>query len=445
MSIFRMAAVIVAFVAGCQNAEHFKSKVEAARQHLRLSDDQQALEVLSVTSDSGAPPEFHYLKAITLDRLGRTEAATAEIRRATTIEPNNPKYKGFELKLRLFARDRASLDQLIELNDQFASVGPVALYATYAFQAKAVMLDAENKPKAADFHSQRKQQTLGTALTLAQDMPEFHRELIVFAMQNQKLPEALALIDGLLDIAPKNVPARNQKIQVLLQLKEPDAAAKIAKQLYEESGKRTSGAEAYAVVLSATSQSTEHDEEFHKLRNEFPYNAAVMTRYATYLTRGGHMLKAFELIDQAIKEQPEKAARQQLAFVSVSLPLEIDAPEYAEERLRLCRAEISDPLLLEYFEARILYLKRQYHEAVQKMLNIVAAERKNPGSSTTLATEALTWVRRILADRLVGDQIKNVIDSAQKTPLVKFEEAPAKPDDKTASQPTEKPVEKTTP
>ena len=67
---------------------------------------------------------------------------------------------------------------MIELNDQFAAVGPVALYATYAFQAKAVMLSAENKPKAAEVHEQRKQQTLATALTLSKDMPEFHREWV---------------------------------------------------------------------------------------------------------------------------------------------------------------------------------------------------------------------------------------------------------------------------
>ncbi len=446
MSTFRMALVVLALVAGCQNAGHFTTKVEAARQHLRLSEDQKALEVLSVPNDSGAPPEYHYLKAVTLDRLGRSEAATAEIRRATSVEPDNPKYKGFELKLRLFARDRASLDQLIELNDQFASVGPVALYATYAYQAKSVLLETENKPKAAEFHSQRKQQTLATALTLAKDMPEFHRDLITFAMQNQMLKEALGLIDGLIEVDPKSTPARNLKIHVLLQLNESNAAARIAKQLYEEEGRRTAGAEAYAVVLSAAQQSPEHDEEFNKLLAEYRFNAPIMTRYATYLTRSGHILKAFELLDQAMKEQPDKAARQQLAFVSVSLPLEIESPDYAEERLRLTRAEISDPLLIEYFEARILYLKKQHHEAVQKMLNIVAAERKNPGSTSKLATDALAWVRRILADQLIGDQMKNVIDSTQNTPIVRFEDAPAKKDEqpeaapKPENQPDEKPA-----
>lgn len=431
--------VLLVVASGCSNAEYFQKKVDSARTQLRLSEDQKALETLSVTSDSGAPPEFHYLKAITLDRLGRNEAATAEIRRATAAEPNNPKYKGLELRFRLFARDRTSLDQLIELNDQFAAVGPVALYATYAFQAKAVMLGAENKPKAAEVHEQRKQQTLATALTLSKDMPEFHRELIIFAMQNQKLSEALTLIDGLLEVDSKSVPARNQKIQVLLQLKEPDAATVIAKQLYEESGKRGPGAEAYATVLSTASNSAEHDAEFEKLRTEFPYNPIIVTRFATYLTRAGQMLKAFEFLDQAIKEQPDKSARQHLAFVSVTLPLEIEAPEYAEERLRVCRAEFNDPLLLDYFEARILYLKHQYREAVQKMLNIVAAEQKNPGRSSPLATDALAWVRRILADRLVGDQIKNVIDKTRDAPLIRVEDTPPKADDSPA-KPEEKPA-----
>ena len=83
---------------------------------------------------------------------------------------------------------------------------------------------------------------------------------------------------------------------------------------------------------------------------------------AEVLAEQTKVVKAFEMLDQAMKEQPDKAARQQLAFVSVSLPLEIDASDYAEERLRICRSEISDPLLIEYFEARILYLKDQHHK-----------------------------------------------------------------------------------
>lgn len=414
-----LLSIIAVSLWGCSQAEFYQQKVDTARRHLQLSEDQAALDVLSVTNDSKATPEYHYLKAVTLERLGRNEAATAEIARAIKTEPDNPKYKGFELKLKMFARDRASVDQLLQLNDQFASVGPVALYATFAFQAKAILLEGENKPKAADFHTQRKRQTLETALTLAKDMPEYHRDLIVFALQNQKLDEALKLINGILELDPKSITGRNQKIQTLMLLKQPDKAVSIAKQLYEEGGKRVAGAEAYATILSATSQTAEHDAAFSDLRQELPFNPTIITKYAGYLTRAGHLLKAFELLDKAVKEQPDKAVRQHLAFVSISLPLEIESAEFAEDRLRIYRSEINDPLLLDYFEARLMYLKKQHHEAVQKMLNIIAAERKSPGRSTVLASEALNWVRRILADRLVGDQIKNAIDQTQQTPLVR--------------------------
>ncbi len=410
--LFGLAALLLCSLVGCGNAASFHKKVDAGRLLLQLSEDDKALEVLSAPKDDDAPAEYHYLKALSLDRLGRAEAANAEIRRAVEAEADNPKYKGLELRFRLFARDRNSVDQLIELNNKHASVGAVALFSTYAFQAKSLLLKAENKPQAADFHEKRKLETLDTALTLAKDIPELHRDLITFAIQNGKHDVALSLVNGLLELSPKSVPARNQKLQVLLFLKEAEEATKIAAELYEEKGRQLAGAEAYAAVLAMTSATAEHDKEFAELRGKFPYSTTVLTKYATYLTRAGRLGNALELLDAAMQEQPNKAQREQLAYVAITLPLEINATEFAEERLKRYRGDITDPLLIDFFEARILYQKRKYHEAVQRMLNIVAAEKKNPGKSTALAAEAFGWVKRILADQLRGTQIQVAIDKS---------------------------------
>ena len=445
------AALVLCSLVGCGNADFFQKKIDAGRLQLQLSEDEKALETLSAPNDNDAPAEYHYLKALTLDRLGRAEAANAEIRRAVEAEAGNPKYKGLELRFRLFARDRNSVDQLIELNGKHASVGAVALFSTYAYQAKSLLLKAENKPQAAEFHEKRKQETLDTALTLAKDMPELHRDLITFAVQNGKHDEALSLANGLLALSPKSVPARNQKLQVLLLLKEPDDAAKIAAELYDEMGRQLVGAEAYASVLAMTSTSAEHDKEFAELRGKYPYSTTVLTKYATYLTRAGRLVNALELLDAAIQEQPNKSQREQLAFVAITLPLEIDATEYAEERLKRYRDELTDPLLIDFFEGRILFQKRQYHDAVQRMLNIVAAEKKNPGKSTALAKEAFGWVQRSLSAQLRGTQIQVAIDktstlsndgeSGAKTDVPQ----PAKPGDEKPLKEVAKPANETAP
>ena len=421
----RASIALLCVLVGCGRGEMYQTKIDTARQQLHLVEDTQALETLGVPNDSDAPPEFHYLKALSLDRLNRHEAAVSEIKRAVAANPNNPKYKGFELKLRLFSRDRDSLEQLLKLSDDFGSLGSVALFVTYAHQAKGLLLEVERKPKAAEYHFERKKRTFATALTLAHEIPEWHRELIIFALQDQQYAEGLKLIDGILKTAPKNLPMRNKKLQVLLALKQHDEAALLARELFDDSNQQMDGAEAYAAVLAMASVNDQNDVEFEKLQAGFPRSIQVLCRRAAYLTRAGRMHEAFKLIDDAIPTQSTKSARETLAYASITLPLEIGNVEFAEQRFQKYRSEISDPLLLDYFEARLLYLRHQYREAVQKMLNIVEAEKKNPGQSSALAADALAWIRRILTDRVVSDQMNVAIDKSET--VIKTEPAPVAP------------------
>lgn len=441
-----ISLALLCLVVGCGRGEMYQTKIDTARRQLRLVEDTPALETLGVSDDSDAPAEFHYLKAIALERLNRHEAAVSEIKRATTADPTSAKYKAYELKLRLFARDRESLEQLLKLSDDYGSLGSVALFVTYAHQAKGVLLEAERKPKAAEYHFDRKKRTFATALTLAHEIPEWHRELIIFALQEQQQEEAMKLIDGILKVDPKNLPMRNKKLQVLLALKKNDDAVLLARELFDESQQQMEGAEAYAAVLSLGEVNERHDLEFQKLQEKYPRSLQIICRRAAYMTRGGNLLDAFKLLDDAMPGQPTKSARETLAYASITLPLEIGNADFAEQRLQKCRSEISDPLLVEYFEARLLYLKRQYSEAVRKMLNIVAAEKKNPGKSSALALDALTWVRRILADRVMSDQINVAIDKSEKTikpgpqPEPKAQPEPPKPEPRSKPEADTKPA-----
>ena len=389
----------------------FAEKIVEARKHLQLSSDEAALESLSVTSDTDAPPEFRYLKAITLDRLKRYEPAHAEIRRAITAAPDDPKYKGLELKFRMLARERSAVDQLIELNRDYSSTAAVALFAAYGFKAKAMLLQQDGNPKSAEYHNSRMQQTLDTAITMAADIPELHPELLTFAIREELTNEALGLIDGLLKLDPESISLRSKKVRALVALKQIDDAAKLAEVLYAETDENLQGAEYFASVLSQATENEHRDEIFDKMLDRFPRSTVVVSKYAVYLTRSGRLPKAQKQLDDAIARQTDKEERESLAFVSITLPLEVNAPSVAEEYLRKHRKHLQDDLLVDFFEARILYLRKQYGDAVRKMMNIVEASKNQEGGSRMFATEALTWVRRILAEKVMTSQLDEVIEA----------------------------------
>lgn len=400
-------------LSGC-GSDEFEKPIGAARVHLQLSRNDKALSELSVAADADAPAEYHYLKAITLDRLGRNEAANAEIARAIEKEADNPKYKGLELRFRLFARDRASVDQLIELNRKYASTSAVSLFATYGFHAKAMLLEGEQKPEAAKYHHERKLKTLETAMTLSREMPELHPDLLHFAVLYQKSDQALRLVDELLAIDAESIQLKDKKIKVLLQLKQPDEAIKIAQGIYQEQKTNKRAAESFAAVLARGSETDEHDEWYDDLADRFPRNTVVASKYSVYLTRSGRMAAAHTLLDTTIRKVRSPADKEALAFIAITLPLEVGSPEIADNALRQYRKYLTEDLLVDYFHARILFLQRRYSEAVQKMLDIVAAARDRKDGSRVLATEALVWIRRILADKVLKEQMERVLGAAEK-------------------------------
>lgn len=416
--VIAVAVVVISGVGGVwywlhtiSRQQMYVEKIAVARQQLQLSNDNDALKTLSVTSDTDAPPEFRYLKALALDRLKRYEPANAEIRRAIAAAPDNPKYKGLELKFRMLARQRSAVDQLIELNRDYASVAAVALFASYGFKAKAMLLQADGNPKSAEYHEQRRQQTLDTAITMSADIPELHPELLAFAIREELPNEALGLIDGLLELDPQSIPLRSKKVRTLVALKKIDEAAKLAEVLYKETDRNIQGAEYFASVLAQTTESKARDALFENMVDRFPRSTVVISKFAVYLTRSGRLPAAQKQIAEAIDRQTDPGERESLAFVSITLPLEVNAPSVAEEYLRKNRKHLRDDLLVDFFEARILYLRKQFGDAMRKMLHIVEASKKKESGSRVFAQEALTWVRRILAEKVMTEQFDRVLET----------------------------------
>jgi len=404
---------LVVLASGCGDDQVWREKSAVARQHLQLSENEEALGVLSSIDETDAPPEFRYLKSITLYRLGRTEAAGSEIALAIEEAPENPKFKGLQLLLRLMARQKDSVDQILELNEKYAAVGPVAFFATYAYHARASVLRQAAKPKASEYNMQRSRQTLATAMTLRMSMTEFHPDLFRLAMMQQQHQPALELLDGLLQIQPDSASLKMEKVKVLALLRKNDEAAEIAQSLFVEDGRQQDLAEFYAAVLSQTNPSEQHDEAFLKLNRQFSRNTQIAAKYAVYLARTGRLTLAEEHLEAAVRKQRNDEDKEALAFVAITLPLEGQAAEIAETRLQQYRPLLQDPLLVQYFEARILYLRRQYSEAMQRMLKIVEMSRNQGPGSRVMAKEALVWVRNILSDKLVVQQMQNALDAAQ--------------------------------
>ncbi len=441
--ILLTVAAITAIWLGVRQAQReaeFARLAEQARPLLQQSLNEEALDVLTSIDSSSAPPENRYLKAIALDRLERFEPANAEIRQAIEQAPENARYKAFELKLRLFARDRDSIDQLIELNRDFASIGAVALFATYGFQAKAVLLGAENKPEAAKYHSQRKGQTLDTALTLSAEIPELYPELLQFALRESRHEESLRLIDELLEIDPSHLELRDQKVKVLIAMKRIDDAVVLSQVLYDETGGTRQAAEYFAAILAQASDKPEHEEKLQRLQELYPSSTQIVSKYAVYLTRTGRLHVAQVRLAEAIENQNDNTEKQAIAFAAITLPLEVNAPDIAEESLREYRSVISDELLIDYFEARILFLRKRHSDAVRQMLKVVEAAKKNDGGSSRLASEALTWVRTILADKVLAEQMELVVEASRKSadaPRIEVRVATEEPDGNKTKAPSD--------
>ena len=392
--------------------EQYVEQIESARRFLQISRNEDALEMLSVVDDGDAPAEYHYLKAITLDRLNRSEPANAEIARAIRQEPGNSRYKGLELRFRLMAREKSAMDQLIELNREYASVAAVALFSTYGFQAKALLLQSTGNPKAAQYHHSRKTQTLDTALTLRADIPELHPELMRFARKNKRPQDALELVNGMLKLDAENLELRSQKVRLLVSAGKPDDAATLSLELYEETGKKKEGAEYVASVLAYASHSDENDSMFEQLLKDFGRNPAVVTKHAVYLARHGQLQAAQKQLSDAMERMKSDDDRETLAFVSISLPLEAQVVDLAEEQMRKHEKHLRDPLLKDYFLARMLYLRERHSEAVQLMLKIVQQGGASNDGSQALAQEALAWVKQILSDKVLREQMDKVLKAA---------------------------------
>ncbi len=212
---------------------------------------------------------------------------------------------------------------------------------------------------------------------------------------------------------PESVPLRNEKIKILVRLKETDQAVRLALELHEETGRQLKGAEFVATVMTFAESTNRTDNDFRRLVNQYPRSTLISSKYAMYLARNGRLADAEEHLDESITQQKTVESREALAFVAISLPLEAELPGVAEKHLNKYRKFFADELLVTYFEARILHLRKQYPESVRKMIEVVRESRKRGGASRIMATEALVWIRNIMTTKVINAQLERVLQATR--------------------------------
>ena len=408
--------IVVSSLSGCRGSVS-PELIQQVQEQLQIGNSRKALDLFAGLGRLDA--ESHYLKAVALEDLERRDAAESEIALALKQEPNDPKYRGFQLRLRLFGGDREAIDQLIELHRQHESSGAASLFAVFARQANAMQFTAQGKVQGAQAQNERELDALKTALVLAAEIPEFQRELIQLALSHRLPAEAVRLIARLRELDPDNTGFARQHISALLLNQQLDAALKESESLFRRNPKSLGAAQTLSTVLSQSEANADHDRMFDEVLRAFPIDNAIVPQYALYLTRSGRLDQAGDVIDNAISRQKEKDERQRLIQLAIALPLEAvgvaaeERANRASERLKKYGSEITKPILVTYYEGRILYLRGKSQEALEKMKQVLAEEKNEAGRLRPFGQEALQWIRRIMADGLVDEQLKKAIEAIE--------------------------------
>lgn len=417
-----VAAVCLAILAGC-GGERLSTAAVAARKELRFARPQEALDQLS-EPPADATPEGHYLRACALEQLDRMDAANAEIQQALEASPKNPKYRGYALRLKLFKGDDSVVEPLLQLHDENPSSAAVSLYAVFAFQAKHVKQRSEGKLRAARVQLDKARTSLQTALSLAAEIPESHRELIGMSIWFEQPEDALKLVDALLREEPNRVEFLRDRMKILLLAKQPAETISAATTLYKRQDRTEAAAVEFANVLHSLPPSPAVLDQFNLLRGHFPANTAILLRYCWTLGKAGRAEEACAEIATAFDQQTDRRRRQTLAQSAVAIPLEADNADVAAEQLKKFRKEIGDKQMVAYFEGQLASLQKDYAKSVEKMQDVFNIYRADSTASPELARSALGRIRQVLSEQQLAEHVRKAAElTLRRSGLNRYDEA----------------------
>ncbi len=406
MALFGLS--LFAVLTGC-GGERFSPNVLAARHELRFNRPQETLDKLSAEPlDDSATA--HYLRALALERLDQVKAAKSEAQLAIDRATKNPKFRGLALRLKLFDGDETAIDPLLQLQQEHPSSAGVSLDAVFAFQAKMVRLRTEGKLRAARVHLEKAEASLKIALSLAAELPERQRELIGMAIWFELPTEALKLINELLKEEPGNHELLRDKVKVLEQNKQSAEVIRTAAELFRRVERTEAAAVEFANTLNRLPASPAIFEQYDMLRERFPKNTEILVRHSWSLGKAGQVEQACEELTSAFGQLTDAPRKRLMAQSAIAIPLEVGDAKVAARQFQRFRKEIRDPQLLAYMQGQLAFLQKDFSQTLDMMQVVVDAADKDSTASPLLAGEALRWIRRLLVQQSLTDQVRRAAE-----------------------------------
>ncbi|HAA53038.1 MAG TPA: hypothetical protein DCE43_25205 [Planctomycetaceae bacterium] len=386
--------MVIGLLAGC-GGQVPNQHLTQARHHLQRAAPQQALQSLSGLTGT---PDTHYLRGVALMQLDKLDAAHGEFQAATELS-TQPRHRACLLKLHLFARDYSAAEKLISLELANPEDPVVRLSCVYAYEARAVRLSAESRHEASAAHRRRASNSLKTALALAGDIPEFHPELLDFAIEYGHVDPALSLVRLMRQHTPNDEHLERREIRLLMAKGDQAESIRLAHRVLLRHPDEAAAAVLYASTISSTPASKNHNSDFRRLRKRFPGNIALIALHARYLATNHRLTSACQVLATALASDSmnrlNNTDRWPLIQASITLPLQAGVPGLAEQQLNRYRGQIADELVVTYYEGQLLHLQQDYDAAQQKMTEVLKGRVGQGGKRDPLVTDAIRWLQRI--------------------------------------------------
>ncbi|MFP6768217.1 MAG: hypothetical protein VB859_08605 [Planctomycetaceae bacterium] len=389
-----LVSLVLALLAGC-GRQGPPPELITARNHLQHANAQAALDALDRLPDDATA---HYLRAVALTQLDQVDAARSEVQAAITQEAT-PRRIAYLLRLRLFTRDLSAAEELIAMELAHPSNAAVRLACVYAYEARAVRLSTEGKHAAAAAHNRRAADALSQALAQAADIPEFQPELLDFSENYGLAHSGLQLVRLMQETVPHEAELDHREIRFLIAVGKITEGTRLARRLHLRSPGDGRIADLYAEAIAKASASKSHDRTLRELRRAFPGRLTLIAHHAQYLASNHRLTSACQILSTALSSKLVVAStgdrRALLVQAAIVLPLEAGAIGLAEQQLNRYRSEISDELIVTYYEGQLLHLQENYDGAIQKMTEVLRARAGETGRRDPLVSDAVRWLAKI--------------------------------------------------
>lgn len=388
--------VFTPLLAGC-GGDKSALAVKEARVLLPLGKPQEALDKLSEATSA----EGLYLKAVALYNLQLNDAGREQVQKAVNADPNNPKYRAFQLRNQILT-DKGkgtAADDLLKIYADNKSSSAICLFAATAFGAKG--------------NDRGAVEAFQTAVALSDEAPEFLPEMLIYALRIQLGQEAKTLLTKLEKLGPGDALLARQRIAVLILVNEHAAAIEAAAKLYDSENQSQDTAMLYARALTAAPATPERDKAVEAILKKFPHHDELLAMFTVYLAKSNRMYHAMNFINDAIIKQPKGKDTRALVNVAVDLPLEAGDADLAEKQLELHKSALVPPSLFGFYQARVYYLKQDYEKAVAEFVQVLEAGRENDPIKRAIALRAELWLRQVQFDQRVMERLRKATEDAK--------------------------------